>query len=214
MYLTGSGGPTLVAFEDTATPVAGKYFRTFYSDAAVLSDSGQLAFLAELSDTANGVAAGKGLFFYDPVSGLQQIARTGDAIQGSTITNVYFNGATNSTTTVSPDTSLSGLNNAGRVAFSFTLANGNDGMAIWSNLPGDFNNDGIVDAADYVVWRKTDSGNSQGYTDWRENFGEGMGAGRGSAGKSPSQTGVPEPATLVMLMFAAAGWCLRRGRAG
>ena len=81
MYLTGSGGPTLVAFEDTATPVAGKYFRTFYSDAAVLSDSGQLAFLAELSDTANGVAAGKGLFFYDPVSGLQQIARTGDAIQ-------------------------------------------------------------------------------------------------------------------------------------
>ena len=26
-------------------------------------------------------------------------------------------------------------------------------------------------------------------------------------------TAVPEPATLVCLMFAAAGWCLRRGRA-
>ena len=26
-------------------------------------------------------------------------------------------------------------------------------------------------------------------------------------------TAVPEPATLVLLMFAAAGWCLRRGRA-
>ena len=82
-----------------------------------------------------------------------------------------------------------------------------------AGLTGDYNDDGIVDAADYVVWRKTDSGNSQGYTDWQENFGEGMGAGGGSAGASPSQTGVPEPATLVLLMFAAAGWCLRRGRA-
>ena len=80
-------------------------------------------------------------------------------------------------------------------------------------VPGDHNDDGTVDAADYVVWRKTDSGNSQGYTDWRANFGEGMGDGGGSAGASPSQTGVPEPATLVLLMFAAAGWCLRRHRA-
>jgi hypothetical protein len=58
-----------------------------------------------------------------------------------------------------------------------------------------------------------ESGNSQGYTDWRENFGEGMGSGSGSAEASPSQAGVPEPATLVLLMFAATGWCLRRGRA-
>jgi hypothetical protein len=177
----------------------------------VLSDSGQLAFLAELSDTANGVAAGKGLFFYDPVSGLQQIARTGDAIQGSTITNVYFNGATNSTTTVSPDTSLSGLNNAGRVAFSFTLANGNDGMAIWSNLPGDHNLDGTIDAADYVVWRKNPSGFLvNAYDTWRTHYGEPGGSGSGA---SASAT-VPEPATLVLLMFAAAGWCFQRGRAG
>ena len=44
-------------------------------------------------------------------------------------------------------------------------------------LPGDYNQNNIVDAADYVVWRKTDSGNLQGYTDWRANFGEGMAAG-------------------------------------
>ena len=83
-----------------------------------------------------------------------------------------------------------------------------------TGLPGDYNHDGTVDAADYVMWRKTDSGNSQGYTDWQENFGEGMGAGGGSAGAvALRQTGVPEPATLVLLMFAVAGWCVRRGRA-
>jgi hypothetical protein len=78
---------------------------------------------------------------------------------------------------------------------------------------GDFNGDGTVNAADYVVWRKTDNGNSQGYADWRENFGEGMGTGGGSTGVSPAQTAVPEPSTLALLIIAAAGWRLGRGRA-
>jgi hypothetical protein len=76
---------------------------------------------------------------------------------------------------------------------------------------GDFNNDGEVDAADYVAWRKSDGGNSQGYTDWRENFGESTAVG--SAGALHSQTSAPEPATLAMMMFAAAGCSLTRGRA-
>jgi hypothetical protein len=80
-------------------------------------------------------------------------------------------------------------------------------------LAGDFNDNGTVDAADYVIWRKTDSGNSQGYTDWQANYGEGMDAGGGSAGASRSPSAVPEPATLVLLMLTAAGWYLRRCRA-
>jgi PEP-CTERM motif-containing protein len=75
---------------------------------------------------------------------------------------------------------------------------------------GDFNTDGAVDAADYVVWRKTD-GTPASYYLWRSHFGLSPGSGSGSAGPSPSQTAVPEPTTLVLLMFAAAGWCLRRG---
>ncbi|HJQ81621.1 MAG TPA: hypothetical protein VJ828_16785 [Lacipirellulaceae bacterium] len=39
-----------------------------------------------------------------------------------------------------------------------------------SVLLGDYNNNGTVDAADYVIWRKTDT-SQQGYTDWRTNFG-------------------------------------------
>ena len=39
-------------------------------------------------------------------------------------------------------------------------------------------------------------------------------ANRPAAARGASaNAAVPEPATLVLLMFAAAGWCLRRGRA-
>ena len=39
-----------------------------------------------------------------------------------------------------------------------------------STVPGDYNGDGSVDAADYVVWRKTDGDNPAGYGLWRTNF--------------------------------------------
>ena len=74
--------------------------------------------------------------------------------------------------------------------------------------PGDYNNDLVVNAADYVVWRKTD-GTAANYDTWRANFGQTAGSGAGAA----TNAAVPEPATLVLLMFAATGWCLRRRRA-
>ena len=81
---------------------------------------------------------------------------------------------------------------------------------------GDYNNNGIVDAADYVLWRNT-MGNSVNpgvgadgdlsgiiddgdYTTWRTNFGKAVpnvpaGAGAGFAS-------VPEPASLFLLIIA------------
>src|SRR6478672_5865455 len=47
-----------------------------------------------------------------------------------------------------------------------------------SAAPGDFNVDGIVDARDYVVWRKTDN-TPANYTLFRSNFGNTGGAGGG-----------------------------------
>jgi hypothetical protein len=70
---------------------------------------------------------------------------------------------------------------------------------------GDFNGDGKVDAADYVVWRKTD--NSQpGYDEWRMNFGRTSGAAAGQVAGA-----VPEPASLALTAVGLlAAICFRR----
>jgi hypothetical protein len=71
-------------------------------------------------------------------------------------------------------------------------------MAI-SALPGDFNQDGSVDAADYVVWRK---GLGTTYTDedyniWRAHLGEYR---SGSAVADPLLSSVPEPAVASIVL--------------
>ncbi|MCI0332978.1 MAG: hypothetical protein L0228_07120 [Planctomycetes bacterium] len=67
-----------------------------------------------------------------------------------------------------------------------------------NSLPGDFNHDGVVDTADYVVWRKS-MGSGPEYMIWSENFGRTMNGGRSiSTANSP----VPEPATIFMLTSA------------
>jgi hypothetical protein len=76
-------------------------------------------------------------------------------------------------------------------------------------VPGDLNDDGTVDAADYVVWRKTD-GTQTGYDAWRSRFGSSQGQGSGSAGYALGasakalSTEVPEPATASLMIFATA----------
>lgn len=75
------------------------------------------------------------------------------------------------------------------------------------DLPGDFNKDGIVDAADYVVWRKQ-SANQAEFDMWRAHFGEAaelrISAG---AGQSASATvaGVPEPSVWTIALILS-GW--------
>jgi len=64
-----------------------------------------------------------------------------------------------------------------------------------STTPGDYNGDAVVDAADYVVWRKTD-GSPAGYNDWRTNFGRTSGSAAGQVSGA-----VPEPATLSLVAF-------------
>jgi hypothetical protein len=73
--------------------------------------------------------------------------------------------------------------------------------------PGDFNNDGAVDAGDYVVWRK-DGGGPQNYLAWRSHFG--MTYGGGSAASVSAS--IPEPASVILIVLAACIFALRPGR--
>ncbi len=85
---------------------------------------------------------------------------------------------------------------------------------------GDYNGNGVVDAADYVVWRKTFNqsvspagsgadGNQSGtiedgdYTYWRARFGN-------SASGLGSGASVPEPSTLANLLFVVGLALFRR----
>jgi glucose/arabinose dehydrogenase len=69
---------------------------------------------------------------------------------------------------------------------------------------GDFNQDLVVDAADYVVWRKGVGTTyvEADYNAWRTNFGAHV-DGIGGAGGGFSPTTVPEPASALLLAIAA-----------
>jgi hypothetical protein len=73
-------------------------------------------------------------------------------------------------------------------------------------LPGDFNNDGTVDAADYVVWRKNDS-SQEGYDQWRTNFGRTSG-GPAAGGANAA----PEPSAVALVIWAVIATVYKRRR--
>jgi hypothetical protein len=79
-------------------------------------------------------------------------------------------------------------------------------------LPGDYNFNGVVDAADYVVWRDQIGGQA-GYNRWQRQFGE-----TANADASPSAVGlaiaVPEPACIALVSLGIATvYCRRTSRA-
>ncbi|MEQ8847223.1 PEP-CTERM sorting domain-containing protein [Botrimarina sp.] len=71
-------------------------------------------------------------------------------------------------------------------------------------LAGDYNSDGVVDAADYTVWRDGDSPDSSqaGYDLWAENYGA----------TAATAAGVPEPATAGLALLGAAALLRRRSQ--
>jgi hypothetical protein len=78
-------------------------------------------------------------------------------------------------------------------------------------LAGDYNNNGVVDAADYVQWRNDPAahgGDPEGYNTWRANFGRPPGAASGFGGGA--HAAVPEPASWILALAAFALFSFNR----
>jgi hypothetical protein len=155
-------------------------------------------------DFANGTPL-QTPFYYDPSKGnllIEEIALTNSVpfpgphldFQSSTEARVLF-GSANSTT---------GSQLTGILIGQFTFAS--------TSFPGDFNNDGTVDAADYVVWRKKlgTTYTQSDYDAWRANFGKTAGSGAALPSAEPLPA-VPEPSSELLIMLAI-GFILSRAR--
>jgi hypothetical protein len=84
-----------------------------------------------------------------------------------------------------------------------------------TTLVGDFNKDGTVDAADYVVWRKGlgTTNTEDDYNDWKANFGATLGSGSfATASFESPESAVPEPSSFLPLVLAVT--CVSERRCG
>lgn len=75
-------------------------------------------------------------------------------------------------------------------------------LTVPGGIPGDFNNDNIVDGQDFLAWQRGESPNPLGPSDlaeWQAAYGGGM-----------SAVSVPEPATCALLLSVLAGLIVRR----
>ena len=124
-------------------------------------------------------------------------------------TNLLFPGAESFFFFVKTDATDFDENGTGSLAFSSNLGGGTFDFDTFQpvmkpgTLQGDFNRDDVVDAADYVVWRK---GPGTTYTPadydvWRANFGAAaIGSGATAGPASSVNAAVPEPASIALLL--------------
>jgi hypothetical protein len=95
-------------------------------------------------------------------------------------------------------------------------------------IPGDYNQDGVVDAADYTLWRDSFaqvvapcSGadgdcngfiNASDYQIWKDHFGDALSSGAGAQSIGGQATRAPEPTSLALWSLGATAAMLIRRR--
>ena len=180
VWVEGADGLELVARTGSTAPGTPSGVNFSGLSRPTLNEAGQVAFRGDLTGTGVNSTNNLGIWATDQTGALQLIARKGNQLEVTpgvfrTISDLGF-----VTDSGNSDGRASAFNNLGQLVFWARFTNNSQGVFVSSlvaHLPGDFNNDGTVDAADYVVWRKND-GTQTGYDGWRANFGRTLCGGR------------------------------------
>ena len=147
-----------VVLQGESAPNANATFGGFARNTPAVNRFGQLAFPATLSDSQSG-ASSTSLWATDLDENLMLIARVGSTFEVAVGDVRTVSSLTMLTNHGDDDGRPRGLNDLGQIVFRAGFTDGTSGIFLSSavaHLPGDYNRDGTVDAADYVVWRKTD----------------------------------------------------------
>jgi hypothetical protein len=214
------GGLQLVAREDDQAPGVpeGVLFDLFRSHA--LNSAGQVAFMADLRGSGVSASNNTGLWAQTTDGSLSLIAREGDEIDVDygpgvdlrTIVQLAFFADSGG-----EDGQRTGLNPSGDIAFTAVFSDNTSGVFVVNladTLPGDYNQDHVVDAADYTVWRDqlgsatalfnddTPGVGADDYVRWKMHFGESGGGASSMLTASAASIAVPEPAPLALAVLA------------
>jgi len=187
----------------------------WHGTAASVVDLNPTGFTNSYANAVNGnTEVGSGTFF-TTVFNTHALLWTGTAA-GAVDLQQYITAELGSNFTGSE---ADGIADNGTIVGRVTDATFNSYAVIWkpeTGVLGDYNNNGVVDMADYVRWRNGSplfnevatlgTNTAQDYTEWRARFGNTSGTGAGSL----SATTVPEPTSLTLLACTLLGVCTRR----
>jgi autotransporter-associated beta strand protein len=184
--LTNQGGTLAPGATIGSTAIAGNY----------VQQSG-----AKLETEIGGLVAG---------TSFDALSVTGNAALGGSLDVSLVGGFTPTpgqkfTVLSAGSVTYNGLALGGSAASAFYMLVGSSSVTLQAaGIPGDFNFDGVVDAGDYIVWRKGPGYLPSYYDLWRAHFGETGGAG------NANHVSVPEPLASILLLVGLP--LLLRGR--
>jgi hypothetical protein len=183
VYASIAGGP-LARIADTSMQFPGSA-STFADFGAVSIDPGDVAFLAFGNSGEKGI-------FADVAGQLKDVVNVEDTINGKLIADLDFGPFGFSEASGTP-----------KVTYRATFSDGSSSIltaTLTQPIPGDFNSDGVVNAADYTAWRKGlgTTYTPSDYSVWRAHFGQTTGSSSGGT----VAASVPEPESIILLVIS------------